>query len=940
MAFVVKDYQPGDFRLVCDGTVADLYADRQEYPGVKRALMDLRDDIHRVTGCLPQVRVDSAELACETLIAGTIGKSPVIDALIASGKIDVSDIAGKWEAYVIAVVANPLPNVTVGLVIAGSDKRGTIYGIYEISRQIGVSPWYWWADVAPTPQDSLVIRSGVYKQGEPSVKYRGIFLNNEWPSLGGWARGRFGGFNHLFYTKVFELILRLKGNLLWPAMWKPSCFYRDDPLNGKLADEYGVVVGTSHHEPMMRAWAEWGKYGRGEWNYSKNRENLILFWRDGIRVSKDYETLVTIGMRGDGDEPMMSAGTLAERMAVMEQIIADQRHILTDITGQDAASIPQVFALYKEVQEFWENGINIPGDVTILLANDNFGNIRMLPKETERYRPGGYGMYYHFDYVGGPKSYRWVDTVPIAKIWEQMRMAYDYGVDRVWIVNVGDLKGHEVPTEFFLDLAYDVHRWNKDNLTEFTRKWAEREFGPEYAGEVGEIVWKYIKYNGRRKPEHIQPDTYSLLYYREAEQVLEEYEQLVKASEAVFDRLPAAKRDAFFQLVLYPVRGSYHLVKLNVLTALNYLYAQQGRAAANTLADLAAAAFAAEAKDTEYYNHTLAGGKWQGVMMNGHIGQTGWRIPEQNIMPEMKRVEVKPGAEMGVAVEGRTQVWVKNRSVIDALPSFHSLLNERHYFEIFNLKRDPFAVELTVSAPWIIVEGDREVKEQQRFWVGIDWGSAPMGEFAGTITVTGTGKQMTLVVAGINVRREDFGLLEPMTFIEAKGYVSIEAGHFARNVAIDGIKWEYIPDYGRTLGSMAVFPKPCPVMQPPHAPYLEYNVYLTSAGEVTVWVYTAPSNNIDRTRGLCYGISFDDQPVKIIDTFPKENDAFYTSPLWSVGVMDNVRKTASKHQISVPGMHRLKFWMVDPAVVLQKIVIDTGGVRPSYLGPPESFFVK
>ena len=301
--------------------------------------------------------------------------------------------------------------------------------------------------------------------------------------------------------------------------------------------------------------------------------------------------------------------------------------------------------MYKEVQNSGKR-INIPDDVTILLANDNFGNIRMVPKETERNRPGGYGMYYHFDYVGGPKSYRWLDTVPFPKIWEQMRMAYDYGVDGIWIVNVGDLKGHEVPTEFFLDLAYDIHKWNKDNLMEFTSSWAEREFGPEVGKTVGEVVWKYIKYNGRRKPEHIQPDTYSVLHYREAERVLAAYEELVKASEAIYAKLPEAKRDAFFQLVLYPVRGSANVLKLNVLTALNHLYAQQGRVSANTYADLAAEVFAKEAEDTAYYNHTLAGGKWQGVMMNGHIGQTGWRIPERNIMPELKRMQVKPGADM------------------------------------------------------------------------------------------------------------------------------------------------------------------------------------------------------------------------------------------------------------------------------------------------------
>lgn len=942
MALLVSRYEDGDFKLVYDGAAADLYVDDQDYPGVKRAFSDLRDDIERVTGVQPTIKQGISELSGPVVIAGTIGRSGLIDQLIREGKLDTEDIQGKWESYVIQIVANPLPSVEFGLVIAGSDKRGTIYGIYEISRQIGVSPWYWWADVTPTRRDDLVIRlDKPYKQGEPSVKYRGIFLNNEAPSLSGWARKKFGGFNHKFYVKIFELILRLKGNFLWPAMWKPSSFYRDDPLNGKLADEYGIVMGTSHHEPMTRSWAEWERYGEGEWNYSTNREKLLSFWKDGIQISKDYEKLVTIGMRGDGDEPMMEDGSLEQQMAVMESIIRDQRAILAEVVGRDAREIPQVFALYKEVQEFWENGLDVPEDVMILLANDNFGNIRMLPKEAERNRAGGYGMYYHFDYVGGPKSYRWLATVPFAKIWEQMRMTYDYGVDRLWIVNVGDLKAHEVPTEFFLDLAYDVERWNKDNLREFTSRWAEREFGSEHAEKIGEIVWKYIKYNGRRKPEHIEPHTYSLLHYGEAENVLAQYDALVEAAEAIYEQLPENKKAAFYQLVLYPVRGSRNVLKLNVYTGLNRLYGEQGRAAANLYADLVAQVFEEEAADTDYYNNTLANGKWSGVMMNGHIGQKGWRIPERNIMPEVKRLDLEPGSDMGVAVEGSAEIWCDDGSVITQLPQFNSLTKDRHFLEVFNRRQDPFQIELIVSDPWIKVSGDSVVKEQQRFWVDIDWQQAPKGSLTGQIEILGTDKKITVTIKAVHYDEDEFANLERMTFIETDGYISIEAEHYSKNEPFGEVKWERIPDYGRTLSSMAVFPTTSPVMDPPEkSPFLEYSVLINTPGELTVTVYTAPTNNIDRRRGLCYGISFDDQPVQIVDTFPKENDAFYTSPLWSIGVMDNVRKTITKHQILEPGVHKLRFWMVDPAVVLQKIVIDTGGLKPSYLGPPESYFKR
>jgi hypothetical protein len=937
--FVVDTYNTGDFKLVFEQQTADLYVDESDLPGVARALGDLRDDIERVTGLLPEVKKSQADLGKYAVIAGTIGHSEVIDALIAADRLDIDSIVGKWEAYVIQVVANPLPNVDTGLVIAGSDRRGTIYGIYEISRQIGVSPWYFWADVTPEKQDTLVVQNGIYKQGEPSVKYRGIFLNNEAPSLSTWVQ-RFGGFNHRFYEHVFELLLRLRANFLWPAMWSPKSFFRDDPLNPQLAHEYGIVIGTSHHEPMMRAWGEWGRFGRGEWNYSTNKENLLKFWEDGIDWSKDYEIIVTLGMRGDGDEPMMHNGTVDEMIATMEDIITEQRRILAEKVNPDVTQIPQAWTLYKEVQELYENGMEVPDDVTILLANDNFGNIRMLPQGDERNHPGGFGMYYHFDYVGGPKSYRWVNSTPNHKIWEQMKMAYDYGVDRIWIVNVGDLKPHEIATEFFLELAYDIDKWHKDNLDQFTIQWAEREFGPEYAEEIAEITDTYRKFTGRKKSEDVQPETYSLLNYKEAETVLAEFEAITARAEQIYDLLPDYKKDAFYQLVLYPTRGSKNVVKVNIYAGLNNLYAKQGRISANLYADLAEQVFRDEAQDTNYYNNALAGGKWRGIMSNAHIGQTGWETPERNIMPAVRRIPVNPGSEMGIAVEGTRSAYTESGTVITRLPRFNVLTKERHYIDIFNLKSDPFEVEISVSDPWIKVIQEQEIiEDESRVWIEIDWDSAPQSEkLKGEVVISGTGKELTVVVNAYNPDLSIFSGLSPMTFIEDDGYISIEAEHYANNIPYNGLSWQKIDNYGRTLSSMAVFPTAVPYQTPPESPCLEYQVYLRYPGWVNVMVYTAPTNNINRQRGLFYGISFDDQQIQLVDTFPKENDAFYTSPLWSRGVMDNIRITTTTHRVEA-GLHTLKFWMVDPGVVLQKIVIDTGGVNPSYLGPPESYYV-
>jgi hypothetical protein len=531
----------GSFRLVHRGSAAMLYADAGDYAGVVRAARDLQADIFRVSGCKALLSDHENSLSGDVVLIGTIGKSRIIDQLIRERKIDVSQIDGKWESTLIQVVPHPFPGVARGLVIAGSDKRGTIYGIYDLSEQIGVSPWYWWADVPVEHKDALYVKEGRWVEGEPAIKYRGIFLNDEAPSLTGWANEKFGGFNHQFYEKIFELLLRLKANFLWPAMWN-NAFNEDDPLNPKLADEYGIVMGTSHHEPMLRAQQEWKRHGTGPWDYTANAKVLDAFWDAGIERNEHYESIITLGMRGDGDMPMAEN----DDIALLEKIVADQREIIARHRTPTVASDPQVWALYKEVQGYYEKGMRVPDDVTLLWSDDNWGNIRRLPTADERKRSGGSGIYYHFDYVGDPRSYKWLNTYSIAKVWEQMNLAYSYGANRIWIVNVGDLKPMEFPIEYFLNLARHPDRWGKDNLREFTELWAGREFGPEHASEIADIVSKYTQYNGRRKPEQLEPDTYSQVHYREADRVYSEWKSLTERAERVYRQLPDSKRDAFF----------------------------------------------------------------------------------------------------------------------------------------------------------------------------------------------------------------------------------------------------------------------------------------------------------------------------------------------------------------------------------------------------------
>ena len=858
--------RPGNFAIAERGAAASIYVDSSDYPGVIRAAGDLQSDIARVTGVTPAVVHDKAALGSPTIIIGTIGNSPVIDRLIRSRKIDVKSIAGKWESFLIQVVAKPLPGVASGLVIAGSDKRGTIYGIYDVSEQIGVSPWYWWADVPVQHKDALFVKAGRYVQGPPAVKYRGIFLNDEAPSLTGWVKEKYGTYNHEFYVKVFELLLRLKANYLWPAMWN-NAFNEDDPLNPKLADEYGIVMGTSHHEPMLRAQQEWKRHGTGPWDYSRNSEVLQKFWDEGIERNRNYESIITLGMRGDGDLPMSESANVA----LLEKIVDDQRKIIAKRINKNLSDVPQDWALYKEVQEYYEKGMRVPDDVTLLWCDDNWGNVRRLPTEEERKRSGGAGIYYHFDYVGDPRSYKWLNTIPITKVWEQMTLSYEYGADRIWIVNVGDLKPMEFPIEFFLTLAREPKRWPKEKISEYTRLWAEREFGPEYAPAIAGIISKYTKLNGRRKPELLSPTTFSLVDYQEADRVLAEWQSIASEAEKIYASLPENMRDAFYELVLYPTKASALVNELYIAAGKNNLYAVQGRASTNDLAAEVRRLFRADAELSEAYNHTLARGKWDHMMDQTHLGYTFWNQPPVNVMPAVQEVQIPGKADMGIAVEGSAMPWLDVFHE-PTLPGFDVFNQQRRFLDVFNRGKTPFEFSAVPSARWIqVAPSNGTVKRDQRIWVSVDWDRAPIGSADGSVSITGP-ELHAITVKVHTFRPTELTRSTLRGFVETDGYVSIEAEHYTRKNDAGGARWEKIDDYGRTLSSMTIFPMTSKSVAPPAAsPSLEYEMYLFHPGKVEVEAILAPSLNFVPGRGLRYAISFDDQPPQIIDALSRNS---------------------------------------------------------------------
>jgi len=602
------------------------YAEK-EHSCVQRAIASLQKDFEAVMRITPALNAGDNKV-----IIGTIGANPQIDQWVKQGVL--KDLKGKTEKYIIKTIDGKL-------VIAGSDKRGTVYGIYELSRQMGVSPWYYWADVPIEKHAELFIREGEYTDGEPAVRYRGLFLNDEAPCLTTWVKNTFGTNygGHDFYEKVFELILRLKGNYLWPAMWGWA-FYADDPENLKTADAMGVMMGTSHHEPMARNHQEYARdrKGWGAWNYSTNKENLDRFFREGIERMKGTDDIVTIGMRGDGDEAMGNSTDTK----LLENIIDNQRRIIKEVTKRPAKETPQIWALYKEVQDYYDAGLRVPDDVTILLCDDNWGNVRRIPNAEEQKRKGGWGLYYHVDYVGAPRNTKWINVTPIQNMWEQLQLAYNGGIQKLWILNVGDLKPMEYPIQLFMDMAWNPTKYNVQNLLDHPKAFCAESFGEDQAEEAAQILNLVSKYNGRITSEMLDARTYTTYEFA---QVVSEYQALEARALRQFITLKPEYQDAYRQIILFPVQAMGNIYEMYYAQAMNHELAAQGDPEANCWAERCRQAFKRDSLLNLQYNKEIAGGKWDGMMIQKHISYRIWNdnFPK-DVCPSLKEV---PTPEQG-----------------------------------------------------------------------------------------------------------------------------------------------------------------------------------------------------------------------------------------------------------------------------------------------------
>lgn len=973
------------FVLFAKGKAAPVILEETAVDGMDYMADIFCTDVERVTDCCPQRKgiIDSVDE--DVVLIATCGYSEYLEQMEKSGELDLSQIRGKREVYGIFKVKSECLSGKNVLVIAGSDKRGTIYGMFHISEAMGVSPWLFWADACPAKKTEVVFGDEIITiSKEPSVKYRGFFINDEQPCLGNWAKEKYGSCRPCpeMYRHVFELLLRLKGNYLWPAMWR-SDFTLDHLENARLADRMGVIVGASHHEPCCRSGGEFQRLRREnpaygtEWSFLSNAEGISEFWKDGLMRNKPFESLITIGMRGENDSYLMPEdATLEDNINVLKSAIIEQKKLIKEYGSTEH---PQLLAIYKEVEDYYQGDANTKGlkewdvlkDDIMMLCDDNFGNLRTMPGEEERKHPGGYGMYYHFDYYGGPVSYLWINSSPLTKTWEQMTMAYDFGVKEAWIVNVGDIKNQELSLSYFLDLAYDFDKWGTgaiNQTTRYTKEWLEKLgfTAPEYEG-LEEVLEEYVRWNGTCRPEVLRWDTYHPTHYEEAQTMLQRVRKVTDKVEEIRTKMDEKNplADCFFEVVYYPVMASANIIRMQIYAGYNRYYVTQRRKTGNVYISLVEQCIE---RDRELVNayHTRNEGKWNHMQSVFHIGYTGWNDEEWEY-PDCHRMYPATAPRLRVNVEGQSittggKSWRRQKLFL-RLASPAQLTGG---FEVANGGEGVMKYRVLWDADWLEISPteDTEVlyKEDKRFQAEVEdtasfevvvnkdkCGLQSDKNLVAHICVYGDNCEETAdssenqysetrVDIEVSLEIVDVTGVSAGTFVEHEAYIAMEAPHFANCKDTETAGWKTIDKFGKTVGGMKVFPVTASFDVNEEAPVLEYQVYAKEAGEYMLELYTAPSNPVIYKGKMCVAIRTNEEDYQIMNTIPDEGYVPWLSPTWANGVLEQIHKTSIKIKLK-QGENKISVKAMDPAVVLEKLVIvKEGAFYPkSYLGPAESY---
>ncbi|KAL2844342.1 hypothetical protein BJY01DRAFT_248171 [Aspergillus pseudoustus] len=957
-------------------TDAAILRDISDPVGVEIATNDLASDLEEVTGIKRRVfawdsghilQGDNEPRNSNLVIVAATADSPFISQLEDAGKIIVDDIRGKWETFRTALVQNPLPGFEHGLIIVGSDKRGTMFGVYTVSEQSGKSPLHWWADVPTTRHGHIYALNKTTTHGPPSVKYRGIFINDEAPALTSWWAKKSNRsdytFDSEFYTHVFDLLVQIKANFLWPAMWgsfipRPGrIFFTDDSRSQQLADDYGIVVSTSHHEPMQRASNEWNiDPDRGEWDWVKNNEEVVAFMEEGVKRASGNETYFTLGMRGTNDGPIEAD----DPIAVLKDVFQTQRGILKEVYGNESAA-NQAWTVYKEVMTYYAAGLVPPDDVTLIFTDDNWGNVQRLPIADERNRSGGIGMYYHFDYVGRPKSWKSSNNNNLPKVYKELFHTYERGADRIWVFNVGDIKPVEVPLSFALDLAWNVSRFDFEKIPAYLEALATRDFGPEFAEQIASGLLEHSHLVGLRKFESIEPTTYSILNFREAETVLNQWKDLAESAQRIHDSLPPERRDALYHLLTHPSKSGYLYYQTLLGQGQNRQFAFERRNSANAVARDVLELFEHDYDLTQTYNE-VANGKWEGIMSTPKfdMGVADWRPSSRDVLANLSYVQQRQDFDygfgnLGIYVEQSLTAYRQARicaSINPSLPTEEGLSPvlpvmdpygpETRIVELFHRGDYRKALPWSIDNPygWLHISKTAgsltKHNPDERLEISIDWSALPIN-YTETISLRVYWEPapyfdlLHIPISNLRVPRDFTG------FPESAGLVSIEAPGYQRSSS-GPVAFKQMPHLGTRSrsGSIALAPYTGAREDEDTAKeaWVEYDVYLfNTTTHLNATVYINGALDTDPNLPMQYSLLLDSQAGNFTRVLEEPDEAGDTPPGWAESVADNVWTRAVEFGAVEAGKHTLRWRVNSPEVYLEKIVLAREGLVQSYLGP-------
>jgi len=957
-----------------ENEISDIFYEESALNGVKRVANTVSEDLFLVTGKKPNVINNLKNCKSERIIiTAALGNSALIDSFTERKLLNVDSITGKRECYLIKVIETPFadfPKIKQALLLIGSDKRGAIYGLFRLSEMCGVSPLVFWGDAAPEKKNKIHLEfENDIVSKEPSVTYRGFFINDEWPAFGKWCSEKYGDVNAKAYDKVFELLLRLKGNYLWPAMWRSS-FSEDGPglENAHLADEYGVIMGSSHHEPLCRAGVEWQKhyaqYGNDNtWSFISNSDAITEFWKDGVVRNKDFEKIITIGMRGENDSHLMGEGaTIQDNINVLKKAITVQHQLIKENFNSELKHIPRMFAIYKEVEDFFFDVDGSDGlrdwdeikDVILLLSDDNHGLLRAIPQAQNKPHSGGYGIYYHFDYHGGPYSYEWLNHTNLVHAWEQLTMAYEYGIREMWIVNVGDIKGNEYPLSFFMDLAYDYTQWgisNLDSAAEYTKQWIDVQFGSAISSsqktQIHNMLDAYTTWSAVRIPESLNPDVFKNNFH-EIENTHNTVTSIMAQASALRDELPKQCLSAFESMVYFPLMAFFNTMLLNLEAGMNHIHAERGSLVANRYS---ASLLEKISMDRFYIDgfHKILNGKWNHMMESAHMcfrtwDDNNWTYPiAQNIAPI-------PQPKIVVSFRGDNTYnlghhWQERIPICNAemtRPNVNKIV-----FDIDSRGDIDFNFSITCDKEWLSFsqnDGKSNLKEQPRTSIEVFLDRKKLSDYGEEVALIQIDFEFldgTKKMALLNVKASNKSYSQhPGAYIELQNYLCINAAHYTEKIDIDGMGWRIVSRLGRTGNAIKSFPVTKNWVNESSRPYVKYDFIAGETREYIVCFYLSPRNPMIKGSALKGIFSVNDSQPEQFDTVGSDFYAGHINKDWCYSATNSIRKASISASLN-KGINNLKFYAAEANIILENIVIYPKGIPlpETHLAPPESYRV-